>query len=485
MSNILQDLRPQMVFKYFEEISNIPRGSGNEKAISDYMVQFANDLGLEVIQDEVYNIIIKKDATVGYENMPPVILQGHLDMVCEKNNDTIHDFEKDPIQLYIDGDFIRAKGTTLGADNGVAIAYQMAILASDDIQHPPLEILMTIDEERGMTGVANMHPEHLNGKILINLDSEEEGEFLVSCAGGVRSQLTLNHKYVKATPGFEFYKISIAGLYGGHSGAEIHLERGNANVLMGRLLDAIRQAIDFELSYVQGGTKDNVITREAEAVIGIDQSDKKTLFNLVSQWNDIFKNELRVQDPDVRIVVEPVHSEVNDVLLNDIKEKSIDILVLHPNGVQAMSKDMENLVETSLNLGVVQTTSSRVIFSSALRSSVPTKKEVMLTQLSTLAKHVGADFSKTADYPAWVYEPNSYIREVAANVYEKMYDKRPIFNAIHAGLECGFISEKLPGVDMISFGPNIWGAHSPDERLSIQSTARIWDFLVELLKNIK
>lgn len=482
--NILKDLKPEIVFKYFEEISNIPRGSGDEKAISDYMVDFANKLGLEVIQDEVYNIIIKKAATRGYENAPIIIIQGHLDMVCEKNKDIVHDFEKDPLKLYIDGDFIRAKGTTLGADNGAAIAYQMAILASDNLEHPALEMLMTIDEERGMTGVANMHPEYLQGKILINLDSEEEGEFLVSCAGGVRTKITLNCSYHQPQKTLVFYRISIVGLLGGHSGADIHLERGNSNILMGRLLAGINEDIDFKLSQIQGGSKDNVITRESEAIIGIEETDKEKLSNIIVTWNKIFQSELRVQDPGVNIVLECLGEEEHTVLPNEIKEKCIQILVLHPNGVQAMSKDMDDLVETSLNLGIVESTQDSIVFSSALRSSVPTKKEAMVLQVKTLANLAEAKFEKTADYPAWVYEPHSPIREIAINVFERMYGKRPDIKAIHAGLECGFISEKLPGVDMISFGPNIWGAHSPDERLSIESTRRMWEFLIELLKNI-
>lgn len=485
MANILRELQPQKVFKNFEAISNIPRGSGDEKAISDYMVSFAKDLGLEVIQDEVYNIIIKKTATKGYEKAPTIILQGHLDMVCEKNNETEHDFKKDPLKLYIDGDLVKAQGTTLGADNGIAIAYQMAILESTDLEHPNLEMLMTIDEERGMTGVANMHPEYLDGKILINLDSEEEGEFLVSCAGGVRTQLTIPYTPIKSTPGHQFYEISITGLQGGHSGADIHLERGNSNVLIGRLLNALRDQLDFELVSVAGGTKDNVITRESSAVIGIDKTNREALQEMVAQWDKVFKNELRIQDSDVTVDAKLADHIPESVLPKIVRDQSIGILVLHPNGVQGVSKDMENLIETSLNLGIVKTTSDKMVFSSALRSSVPTRKEELLLKIKELAKFIGADFSQIADYPAWVYEPNSPIRELAMSVYEKMNGVAPVVNAIHAGLECGFISEKLPGVDMISFGPNIRGAHTPDENLSIASTKNVWEFLVELLKNIR
>jgi len=482
--DIISKLEPKKVFQYFEAISNIPRCSGNEKAISDYMVSFAKKLGLQVIQDDVYNIIIKKPATKGYEKAPTIILQGHLDMVCEKENDIIHDFKKDPLKLYIDGDLIRAKGTTLGADNGAAIAYQMAILASDDLEHPELEMFMTIDEERGMTGVANMNPAHLDGEILINLDTEEEGEFLVSCAGGIRTQLTIPYTQVKPSSEFHFYNLLISGLQGGHSGAEIHLEKGNANVLMGRMLSALKDQIDFELVAINGGTKDNVITRESVATLGVSKTDEKELLAIVDQWDDIFKNELRIQDPDVKVSLELSQHIPAYALSKQVRDKSIGVLILHPNGVQRVSMDMEDLVETSLNLGIVQTTANQVIFSSALRSSVPTRKEQLVLKIQELAKFIGADFSKTSDYPAWVYQPNSPIRELAMSVYEKMYGTVPAIKAIHAGLECGFIAEKLPGVDMISFGPDIRGAHTPDENLSIGSTQNIWKFLVELLKNI-
>ncbi|NLI89952.1 MAG: aminoacyl-histidine dipeptidase [Epulopiscium sp.] len=474
-----------IIFKYFEKISSIPRGSGNEKEISDYMVSFANDLGLEVIQDEVYNIIIKKDASKGYEDAPTVILQGHLDMVCEKENDVDHDFEKDPLDLYIDGDLIRARGTTLGADNGMAIAYQMAVLASDTLEHPPLEILMTIDEERGMTGVANMHPEYLDGKILINLDSEEEGEFLVSCAGGVRSQLKLSHTSIDPDTSLKYYQINITGLIGGHSGTEIILERANSNILMGRLLNDLNKNIDLKLSRVDGGSKDNVITRDTKAIIGISKDQEERFKDVIGKWQNIFKEEYRVQDPDIDIVVESLElSSVEYILTEDIKNKLISLLVLHPNGIQAMSKDMEGLVETSLNLGVLTTNSDSIILSSAIRSSVPSRKELLLEKVEELGKLVGAEYERIADYPAWEYQPDSPIRETAIKVYKEMYNEEPKINAIHAGLECGFISEKLPGIDMISFGPNIRGAHTPDENLSISSAKNVWDFLQELLKHI-
>lgn len=486
MARVLGKLEPQLVFRYFEEISNIPRESGDEKAISDYMVSFAEKLGLEVIQDDVYNIIIKKPATPGYEKAPVIILQGHLDMVCEKEASSDHDFKKDPLDLYIDGDLVRARGTTLGADNGAAIAYQMAVLASNDLEHPAIEVLMTIDEERGMTGVANMHPEYLEGKILLNLDTEEEGEFYVSCAGGVRTQLKLNYKSNKPNLEREFYKLTIEGLQGGHSGAEIHLERANATVLMGRLLNAIQDEVDFDLAWVEGGSKDNVIPRETEAVIGFNKKDKVAVEGIIEAWRKIFTIEFRVQDPDVNIIMEPmVANDIGYVLPQDIKEKAISILVLHPNGIEAMSMDMEDLVETSLNIGIVKTTSDNMVFSSALRSSVPSRKELLVAKVEALGKLVGAEFSKVSDYPAWVYEPNSPIREIATSVYKKMYGVAPKVKAIHAGLECGFISEKLPGVDMISFGPDIRGAHTPEENLSISSTQNIWAFLVELLKTIK
>lgn len=483
MSDVLKDLQPRKVFEYFEAISNIPRGSGNEKAISDYMVKFAESLGLEVHQDEANNVYIKKAATPGYEHLPTVILQGHMDMVCEKNKDVDHDFEKDGLELIVEGDWIRANGTTLGGDDGIAIAIQMAILADDSIKHPALECFMTTDEERGMTGVSNMHPEYLQGKVLINIDNETEGEFIVSCAGGAKAYSTLNFTREAVKENSEIFKIKINGLKGGHSGAEIHHERANAHLLMGRMLHAIQAEVDFQLVHIEGGTKDNVITRECEVWLAVDKDQKQSLEVIVSNMENVFKAEYEVQDPDIKVTLEKDTHE-GEAMDAEACKKLISYLLIVPNGVMGFDHHMSGLVETSLNLGILQMEDDCIRLASAVRSSVATCKKEILEKLQTLAGVLGMTFEVKGDYPAWQYDSHSRIRDMAAELYEKMYHKKPVVTAIHAGLECGFIAEKCPGVDMISMGPDLEFIHSPEERLSISSTARIYEYVLQLLENL-
>lgn len=483
MSDVLKDLQPKKVFEYFEAISNIPRGSGNEQAISNYMVKFATELGLWVKQDEANNIYIKKPATPGYENAPTVILQGHMDMVCEKNKDTNHDFEKDGLQLYIEGDWIGAKGTTLGADNGVAIAYQMAVLADNTLKHPALEVLMTTDEERGMTGVANLHPEYLEGKVLLNLDTDIEGEFLVSCAGGAKAYMCLEKKEESIETSLEAKRIVINGLKGGHSGADIHFERANAHILMGRLLDAMRTSLDFKVCDITGGTKDNVITRECECIVALKKEDTEKLQEVVEGTLQIFKDEYAVQDPEIKIQVED--SEVRETAFEQsVQDQLIDLLLVVPNGIMGYDQHMKGLVQTSLNLGIVQTEETCIRFGSAVRSSVASRKIEILARLRALSTQMGLNYEVKGDYPAWQYNAESRIRDLSAHLYEEMYGKTPVVSAIHAGLECGFISEKLPGLDMIAFGPNVKHIHSPQEVASISSMARVYEYLTKLLEKL-
>ena len=479
----LEELRQQSIFKYFEAISRIPRESGNEKAISDYMVHFATDLGLEVKQDEAYNIYIKKPASEGFENAPTVILQGHMDMVCEKNKDTVHDFTKDGLDLYVDGDWLKARGTTLGADNGVAIAYQMAILADKNLKHPALECLMTTDEERGMTGVAALHPEYLEGRILLNLDTDNEGEFLVSCAGGAKVYMTFPRTEEKVTGSPETFDVVINNLVGGHSGAEIHHERANAHILMGRFLEALREKCHFTLSAINGGTKDNVITRECDAKINVRPEDSHFVNEVALEMAGIFKAEYSVQDPEIKIHVQKVETakmQLTSTLTNTL----IDFLLTIPNGIMGYDKHMEGLVQTSLNLGILQTESDVIRFGSAVRSSVATRKWEVIHKLEALSRGFGATCKVTGDYPAWQYNADSKVRDLAVELFETMYGKTPIVTAIHAGLECGFISEKLPGLDMISFGPNVKSIHSPQERASISSMESVYAYLVKLLEKL-
>ncbi|WP_195244690.1 aminoacyl-histidine dipeptidase [Clostridium celatum] len=481
---VLQNLEPKAVFEYFEEISNIPRGSGNEKEISDYLLNFGKRLGLESIQDEALNIIIKKPGTKGYENAPTVIIQGHMDMVCEKNNGIEHDFEKDPLKLRIVDDYIYATDTTLGADNGIAVAYAMAILASDDIPHPPIEVLITTDEETGMSGAMAINKEHIDGKILINLDNEEEGYLLVSCAGGIRSNATIDVNY-QAINDKKLIKINISGLKGGHSGMDIIKERGNSNKILGRILKGLLREVKFNLVSLNGGSKNNAIPREAEAVIAINVNDENTVVDIINNWNTIISNELRAQDPGLKIEASIYSNNEGKEFTDECTSKVVNLLYLYPNGINTKSTEIEGLVESSTNLGVLTTVDNKVIFDSAIRSSVPSLKEEIVLRSKTIVELLGGDFSTTSDYPAWEYNPNSKIREICQNVHKEMYGKEAEIVAIHAGVECGLFNEKLGNLDMISFGPNLYDVHTPDEHMSISSVRNCYEYLKAILKEIK
>ncbi|MBZ4663453.1 MAG: aminoacyl-histidine dipeptidase [Caloramator sp.] len=486
MADVLRGLEPQLVFEYFEEISKIPRGSGNEKAISDYLVDFAKKHNLEVIQDKALNVIIKKSGTKGYENAPTVIIQGHMDMVCEKNKDTRHDFERDAIQLRLDGDYIYANGTTLGADNGIAIAYALAILSSNDIPHPPIEVLLTVEEETGMGGAMALDGSNLKGKMLINIDSEEEGKLLVSCAGGVRTTHKVKANLVDADKNKAAYTISIRGLKGGHSGMEIDKGRGNANKIMGRILDDLSKALNFDLVEINGGSKMNAIPRECDATILINENHLQKLQDKINEWDKILKNELRSSDANVNVFVSKIDKEINKCFDEDTKNKVIASLVLIPNGIQTMSMAIDGLVESSTNLGVVETKENEILFQSAVRSSVRSLKYNILNQAKKVAEVIGAELVADSDYPEWQYDPDSKLRQLFMDVYKRMFGKDAEIVAIHAGVECGLFKEKLgEDVDMISFGPNLYDVHTPDEHISISSVKRMWDYLLAVLKEIK
>lgn len=485
MSNILNNIEPREVFKYFGEISQIPRCSGNEKAISDYLVNFAKMHNLKVIQDDALNIIIKKPGTSGYENSQTVIIQGHMDMVCEKNKGTEHDFEKDPIKLRVLDDMLYATDTTLGGDNGIAVAYALAILASKEIPHPPIEVLITTEEETGMGGANSLNPDNLNGRLLINIDSEEEGTLLVSCSGGVRTSHVLKVDWENADSDLTAYTISIRGLKGGHSGMEIHKQRGNSNKLMGRILDDLCTEIDYYIAELNGGAKMNAIPREADAVILTNQSNIAKIQDKIKYWSKIFESELRVSDPGISIDLVKHDKVVEKIFSKDTMNKAIASLILIPNGVQSMSMDIEGLVESSTNLGVVTTCGNEIRFESAVRSSIRSLKYNILNQAKMVAKVIGAELIADNDYPEWQYNPESQLRQVFKKVYSDMYGKEAHITAIHAGLECGLLMEKLENADMISFGPNLYDVHTPDEHLSISSTKRMWDYLLAVLKELK
>lgn len=485
LDRALKDLSPNLVFEYFEDITRIPRGSGNEKAISDYLVNFAKEHSLEVIQDEALNVIIKKVGSKGYENAPTVILQGHMDMVCEKNKEVEHDFEKDPLNIRVEGDFVKAVGTTLGADNGIAVAYCLAILSSQDISHPPLEVLITTEEETGMGGASSIKKENLSGKILINIDSEEEGELLSSCAGGVRNRTKLKVEKEDVKEGFIPLKLNIKDLKGGHSGMEIDKGRGNANKLIGRVLNDLNSNLDIYIAEINGGAKMNAIPREAEAIILVKEKDKIALEELGAKWKETLKKELKSSDSEVIVEIEELKEKVEKTFTKDLSGRIIDLLMLIPNGVQTMSMDIKGLVQSSTNLGVVTTTDKEITFESAIRSSVKSLKYEIVKRIETAAKLTGAEMTLESEYPEWEYKADSYIRDVFVKVHKDMYNKEPKITAIHAGLECGILKNILGDLDMISFGPNMYDVHTPEERLSISSTERTFEYLLNVLKEIK
>ena len=481
---VLENLQPAKVFKYFEEMSMIPRGSGNEKGISDYLVNFAKERNLEVIQDEALNVIIKKKASKGYENAPGVIIQGHMDMVCEKTKESTHDFMKDPLQLRVEGDNVYATNTTLGADNGIAVAYALAILDDDSISHPALEVLVTTDEETGMGGAMAFDGSLINGKYLLNIDSEEEGKLLVSCAGGLRTKVVLDTEFENNTEK-ELLRIEVKGLKGGHSGMEIIKQRGNSNKLMGRVLAKISESVTFNIVEINGGSKNNAIPREAECIIAVESDNIKEVTEIVTKMGDNFKNELLSVDENVKVVCEHLNNRSERIMSEDTTKKIIALLNLIPSGVDTMSMDIEDLVQSSTNLGVVKNNKNNVEFDSATRSSVGTLKEDLVSRIKIAAQLTGASVETSGEYPEWQYEKNSKLRELCKEVYKRLSGQDAEIIALHAGLECGLFKEKLHDVDMISFGPNLYDVHTPNEHMSIKSVQNVWKFLLEILKEIK
>ena len=484
MSEILGNLKPQAVFHYFEQMTKIPRESGNEAAISDYLVNFAKEHQLEYVQEPCKNVIIKKPATPGYEDAPRVILQGHMDMVCVKDDDLDFNFETDALPIYVDGDWLRTKGTTLGADNGIAVAMSLAILADDTLEHPALTVLVTTEEETGMDGVMALNPENVPGDILINIDSEEEGVALASCAGGVRNSLKLPIEWTEVeAAGLVSYELVISGLKGGHSGIEINKCRANANKLMGRLLHYIRD-LNVSVSSIAGGEKMNAISKRAILTVTLPQEHAEALESKVKEFEVMVRAEFETADPNVSVVATKKET-VTKVFTKHTTQNLMYILQLIPYGPQTMSANIPGLVESSSNIGVVEMDESEIEFNSAIRSSVSSLKREINHRIQAIADLAGASMGLIADYPEWEFETESKVRDIMKDVYQDMFGKELEVSAIHAGLECGFLSQKLGKIDMISIGPDITGAHTPKESLSIPSTERVYNFLCGVLKAIK
>lgn len=481
--NNFDTLFSKKVFEFFRNISDIPRGSGNEKQLSNYLVNFAKERKLEYYQDEMFNIIIKKSASLGYEHVPSIALQGHLDMVCEKNENITHDFFKDSIKWIIKDDMIYADNTTLGADNGIAIAMAMAILDSDNLKHPYIEVILTAQEETGLTGAKFLDEKLIDSKILINIDAEKEGDFLIGCAGGLKSNIVLPFETTQLETEFETFKISILGLLGGHSGTQIHLGRGNAICILGRVLRDLQRFLKYEIFDVSGGSKDNVIPREASAVIAIKKGSSEILEHHLNEWVSILKEEYKLKDDNIDINYQILENFTNKVLNIKSKNHLLYVLNLHPNGVCSTSAQIPDLVEASLNLGVVYIEDSHIHFKSLVRSSVSSIKYDISNRLRLLSAQTESTIYITDDYSEWKIKETSKIRDLFSERYQTLFSKNPNITSIHLAVECGVFEEKLKDIDMISFGPNMYDIHSPNEHLSISSTDNCYKLLVDILEN--
>ena len=478
--HVLSNLEPASVFRYFEEICSIPHTSYHEKALSDYCANFAKERGFYVSQEDNGNLIIIADATPGYENADPILIQGHLDMVGEKTADSSKDLLTDGLDLYIDGDYIYADKTTLGGDDGIAIAYALALLDDPSISHPRLEVVFTVCEEVGLLGATAIDLSICKAKKMINIDSEVEGILTVGCAGGIRSAIKIPIDYVE-TKG-TLYTVSLEGFMGGHSGTDIHKERANANCLMGRFLADLKKNTDYSLVSTDGGSKENVIPTFAKICLVADSSSEKVLQKNVDDFSAMISNEYGTADPNITITLSVGDAASYQTFSSDTQNAVITALLLSPNGVQHISADLPGLVETSLNMGVVSTEDGLVTLRSSIRSSVAARKDYLTQKLSVLAESIGASIEFMGAYPAWPYAKESALRDTCVSIYEDQYGQKPIIEMLHAGLECGIFSDKLPGLDCISFGPDLINIHTPDEHMSISSVARVWEYLKAIVQ---
>ncbi len=484
MTKILSSLKPQPLFDYFEQICQVPRPSKKEEKIRQFLLDFAQKNQLEAKTDNVGNVLILKPSVPGREEAPKVILQTHMDMVCEKNSDKVFDFENDAIEPLIADGWVKANGTTLGADCGIGIAAQMAVLASTEIQHGPLECLITVDEETGLTGAFALKPGFLTGSVLLNLDSEDEGELFIGCAGGVDTLATLSYEREKIPENSSAFKISVFGLQGGHSGDDINKNRGNAIKILNRFLNKAMQNFDLKLAEFNGGNLRNAIAREAFALIVIPENEKETFINEFKAFKEEVVFEYEKSEPGLKLSFEEV--ETPDYIIDeDTKYNLIYALSACPHGVLEMSTRMEGLVETSTNLASVKfVENSQILITTSQRSELESRKNMAAEIVTSVFKLVGANVEQTDGYPGWTPNPESEVLKITMDSYEKLFGVKPAVRAIHAGLECGLFLKKYPHLDMVSFGPTINGAHSPDERLEINSTEKFWNHLVDVLEQI-
>lgn len=477
---VLTELEPKSVFHFFEEICQIPHGSGNCQAISDYLVTFAKERNLQWQQDEMHNVIIIKEATSGYENEEPYVIQGHMDMVAVKKADCDINLEKDSLRLKVDGDRIYAEGTTLGGDDGIAVAFALAIMDAAELKHPRIEAIFTTEEEVGMEGASALDSSICRGRRLLNLDSEEEGILLTSCAGGCRAHVEI--PFTREKKSGVVYKIQLDKMFGGHSGTEIDKEHGNAIKLLGRTIYMLQKESPVYLVESFGGGKDNAIPRDAFATIMVDENDTKTVEKAFEQVKDAFHSEYATKEPEMTftMVQTDAKAEKNVVSAKATTDISKYLMAI-PNGIMHMSVDIEGLVETSLNVGIMELKDNIFTTDSAIRSSVETAKQEVKDQMAVIAEAFGGEISYHGEYPGWQYNPDSKLRKNMLRIYKEMFGKEAEVQALHAGLECGILCEKLPGLDCVSFGPDIFDIHTTEEQLSISSTKRMWDYVVRIL----
>ena len=484
MSNEIVNLEPKLLWESFYKLTQIPRPSKKEMIAADAVADFGKSLGLETIRDEVGNVIIRKPATPGMENRKGIILQGHIDMVPQKNSDKVHDFEKDPIETYIEDGWVTANGTTLGADNGIGVAAGMAVLLSDDIEHGPVEILVTIDEETGMTGANELKPGILKGEILLNLDSEDEGELYVGCAGGTNANVKFTFKeYPFPSHNSTAYKLGVTGLKGGHSGLDINIGRANANKLLFRFLKYAVSVLGVRISSIDGGSLRNAIPRESFAVIAVPEENKEQFLEDVKEFEATYKSEYSSTEPNLQMIAEVADNP--DFVMNEVvQDDLINAIQACPNGVIRMSAEMEGLVETSTNMAIIKSDKDSVTVQCLLRSSVDSARDDLESTHESLFRLAGAEIMFDGQYPGWKPNPDSPILKTMQSVYQNKWGKIPDIKGIHAGLECGILGNAYPNWDMISFGPTIRFPHSPDEKVNIATVQKFWDFLVETLKNV-
>lgn len=483
MSTAIEGLKPEPVWKYFAEISKIPRGSRNEAAMTKYILDTAKRLGLEAIADNFGNVVVRKPASVGRENVRSIALQGHLDMVCEKNKDKVHDFLRDPIELVRKGDVLMANGTTLGADNGIAVATNLAIMEDRSLVHGPLEFLFTVDEETGLTGASNLGSDFLRSRTLLNLDSEEEGALYVGCSGGRDTIGTWRVALDRAPAPMLPATISVTGLRGGHSGLEIDKGRGNAIKILARVLIALAD-LGVRLSRIDGGNKHNAIPRECEATVYVPKRKLAEVRSVVERFDAVVRAELSSVDPDVRVALQELKPTKGNVLKKGHQRKMLAALSAMPHGVTRMSADIPGLVETSTNVAVIRTEKKRIMLATSQRSSVASELDEICQTVQSIFALADASARTSDGYPGWKPNLQSKILKVAKDTYRSLYGKEPEVKAIHAGLECGIIGEKYPGMDMVSFGPTLEGVHSPDEKIHIDTVEKFYAFLLAILKNV-